>query len=363
MISKACVVGAYQTKLEEIAAQPGVDLTVVVPPEWRERGTVTRLERAHLRGYRLVVAPMRMNGHFHLHWYPALGSIMREIKPGVVHIDEEPYNLATSQALWLARRRGARALFFTWQNLLRHYPPPFRWLERVNLASADWAIAGSQGAEAVLRAKGFRRPISVIPQFGVDPEMFAPPARRRRRPMPVVAFLGRLVEEKGVQLLLRAFSRLQARAQLMVVGDGPYAPRLRELAASLDLGPRVEFRPAIPSVQMPSVLAEVDVVVLPSLTRPNWKEQFGRVLVEAMACRTAVVGSDCGEIPNVVGDAGLLFPEGDEDALRLRLEELISDPRLRSRLGARGRGRVLARFTQRRVAQETAAIYAQLAEH
>ena len=128
MISKACLMGAYQRKLEEIAAQPGIDLTVIVPPAWRdERGTLT-LERAHTQGYRLVVEPIAFNGHFHWHYYPRLAARMAQERPDIVHIDEEPYNLATWHALRLARRVGAPALFFTWQrSQSAEKSPEARW--------------------------------------------------------------------------------------------------------------------------------------------------------------------------------------------------------------------------------------------
>ena len=74
----------------------------------------------------------------------------------------------------------------------------------------------------------------------------------------------------------------------------------------------------MPSTEVPAVLRALDVLVLPSLTTPSWKEQFGRVLQEAMACAIPVVGSDSGEIPHVIGDAGLVTPEGDAAALRRR---------------------------------------------
>ena len=79
MLSKALVVGAYQVKLEEMARQPGIELTVVVPPFWREGNSITRLQRTHTSGYELIVADMALNGHFHLHFYPQLASI---VEPG-----------------------------------------------------------------------------------------------------------------------------------------------------------------------------------------------------------------------------------------------------------------------------------------
>src|SRR4051794_15082887 len=129
MVSKALVVGAYQRKAEEIAAHTDVELTVVVPPAWRLEGRDQVLERAYLDGYRLRVEPIRFNGSFHLFHFPTLGRVLRAERPDVVHVDEEPYNLAPSLAFRASLRVGAAPLFFPWQNLLRRYPPPFRWLE------------------------------------------------------------------------------------------------------------------------------------------------------------------------------------------------------------------------------------------
>ncbi|MCC6566994.1 MAG: glycosyltransferase, partial [Chloroflexi bacterium] len=133
MISKACVVGIYQKKLEDIA-RLGIDLTVAVPPAWRDERGEQALERVYVGGYDLRVLPIRFNGNFHLHVYRGLGRLFADLKPDLVHIDEEPYNAATWQAIWHARRIGAKVVIFSWQNLLRHYPPPFSWGER-------WALA------------------------------------------------------------------------------------------------------------------------------------------------------------------------------------------------------------------------------
>lgn len=357
MLSKACVVGAYQRKLEALAAL-GVDLTVAVPPEWIDERGVTALERAHTRGYELVVTPIAFNGNFHLHFYPRFGALLDRVRPEIVHLDEEPYNLATWLALRQAQRRGARTVFFSWQNLLRRYPPPFRWLEADVLARADAGLAGNQAAVEVWRAKGFRGPLTVVPQFGVDPEIFQPPAARAERPF-TVGYAGRLVPEKGVDLLLLALQQAPG-VHARLVGAGPERGLLEHLTASLQLQDRVTVEPMVPSMQMPALLGQFDALALPSRTRPNWKEQFGRVLIEAMACGVPVIASDSGELPNVVGPAGLVFPEESAEALAGHLRALQSDPALRARLAARGRERVLERFTQARIAEQTAAAYAAL---
>jgi glycosyltransferase involved in cell wall biosynthesis len=122
----------------------------------------------------------------------------------------------------------------------------------------------------------------------------------------------------------------------------------------------VRFLPWMPSAQIVDYYRSLDVLVLPSRSRSNWKEQFGRVLVDAMACGVPVIGSTCGEIPNVIGDAGLIFPEGDAAALRDHLRALRNDSSLRRDLAQRGRQRVLDRFTQEQIARRTYAVYCSL---
>lgn len=361
MISKALVVGAYQRKAEEIARQPGIELTVVVPPHWDEETRRVRLERSFTTGYDLVVEPVVFSGHFHVHFYPRLHRTLARVQPQVVHADEEPYNLATMQMITLGRRLGASTMFFSWQNLLRRYPPPFNLIERYNLWRADYGVAGNVDAAAVLRRKGFQGPLAVVPQFGIDPEVFRRPADwtpPEGGPF-VIGYAGRLVEQKGLAHLLRAVAALDGDWRLLFLGSGPMEADLRRQAAALGIHDRVDLRPSVRSTEVARQLMAMDALVLPSLTRPNWKEQFGRVLVEAMACEVPVIGSDSGEIPNVIGDGGLVYPEGNDAALRAHLKSLMASAARRRRLGALGRKRVLANFTHTRLAEEYAAVYRQ----
>lgn len=362
MVSKACLVGSYQTKLEAIAGHDGVELAVVVPPVWEDPAGPVTLERSHTEGYQLVVDPLRFNGRYHLHYYPRLGQRLDAFRPDILHIDEEPYNLATWLAMREAKARGIRSLFFSWQNLHRDYPPPFRWMERWVLQHADYTIAGNEAAAGVWRAKGYDGPLRVIPQFGVDPDLFHPPARRDPGRAFAIGYAGRLVPEKGVDILLNAVADLPGLWQLHVAGDGPERRALERLAAELGIGDRVNFDGAIANRDMPTYLRQLDALVLASRTLPNWTEQFGRVLVEAMASGVAVVGADSGEIPNVIGPAGLIFAEEDAAALNACLRRLLAEEGLRETLGNAGRERVLQRYTQAQVAAATVAVYREMVE-
>jgi glycosyltransferase involved in cell wall biosynthesis len=357
-VSKILVVAAYRRKLDEIAARPEVEhLVAVTPPAWHEPGG-RRLILEPVDGpqtYDLRVEPIRFNGNYHLFYWPGLGRVLRDVRPDVVHLDEEPYNLATAHGTWQAHNVGVRSLFFTWQNLLRHYPPPFNWLERGVYKRSAHAIAGSADAQQVLWTKGYRGQSSVIPQFGVDPELFTPgPAPDGP---PVIGFIARLVEEKGIFVLLAALAGLSGAWRLHVMGSGPLEGKARRRAAQLGLTERVTWERGVASTLVPERLRTFTVLVQPSLTRRHWKEQFGRALMEAMACGVAVVGSASAEIPNVVGDAGLVVPEDDATALRDAIARVLGDRELRAELGRRGRARVLDCYTNRRIAEQTVAAY------
>lgn len=356
MLSKALVAGPYQRKAELIAAEPDIELTVAVPPFWRDGDRPQPLERMHTEGYRLVETPIRLPGNFHLHHYPAFARLLDEVRPDLVHVDEEPYNLATYLALRAAHRRRIPALFFTWQNLPRRYPPPFRQFEAYAYRHAA-AIAGSQSAAEVLQGKGYNGPLWVIPQFGVDPDVFAPaPGPRPEHPL-AVGYAGRLIAGKGVDLLLTALANVSEPWTLTLVGDGPERERLMAQAAALGIADRITFKSWLPAGDVPDYFRQLDVFVLPSRSTPTWIEQFGRVLIEAMASGVSCVGSDSGEIPHVLGNAGLVFPEGDAVALAAQLRRLATEPELRATLAVAGRARVMERYTMARVAGETVGVY------
>jgi glycosyltransferase involved in cell wall biosynthesis len=260
-----------------------------------------------------------------------------------------------------ANKAGVKSLFFSWQNICQKYPFPFNWIEKQVLSSVDYALMGNQAAVEVWQEKGYQGQYQVIPQFGVQPDIFSPPPGRDEGRTFVIGSGGRrLVSEKGVDLLLRAAARLPGIWRVQIAGEGPARRELEKLAYDLNIQERVYFDGVIASSQMPAYLRQLDVLVLPSRTLPNWKEQFGRILVEAMACGVPVIGSDSGEIPNVIGDAGLIFPEDNIDALYNHLLTLLKDETLRHHLEQIGRERVLNYYTQEQIAARTVEVYREM---
>ncbi|HEX6109611.1 MAG TPA: glycosyltransferase, partial [Ktedonobacteraceae bacterium] len=185
------------------------------------------------------------------------------------------------------------------------------------------------------------------------------PARTADAPF-TLGYLGRLVENKGLFSLVEALANLPKYCHVVFIGNGPIKGELETLAARLGVIQRLTFKPGVPTYEVPKELQQVDALVLPSLTRPNWKEQFGRVLAEAMACETPVIGSSSGEIPYVIGDAGLVFAEGNTQELVACVRKLLEVPALYATLAARGRQRVLEYYTQEQIARQTYEVYLEM---
>jgi glycosyltransferase involved in cell wall biosynthesis len=162
---------------------------------------------------------------------------------------------------------------------------------------------------------------------------------------------------------LEAFALLaRPDSNLLIVGNGPLRGELEAKAKGLGIGARTLFVKAMGQQDLPLYLNCMEVLVLPSLTTPKWKEQFGRVIIEAQACEVPVIGSDSGAIPEVIEKAGFIFPEANAVVLKEDLEKLASSPGLRTDLARKGRQRVLENYTNQIIADQTYEIYKGLFE-
>jgi glycosyltransferase involved in cell wall biosynthesis len=267
-------------------------------------------------------------------WDPrVLRRAVREFDPDVVDVHEEPYFPAGAQGALAAA--GRPVVMQANQNIDKRYPAPIRVLRDRVFRRTRGFYPSSSGAEAVLRRSGYRGRTAVIP-YGVEAELFdARPAGER------VGFVGRLVPEKGVADVL-AFG-----ARLLCVGAGPLADDARAAGA--------EVVTAGSTAELIRQLERMAVLVVPSRTTAGWKEQFGRVAAEALAAGVPVVAYASGALPEVVGDAGVLVPEGDREGLARAVERVVGDP---GDLSVRGRERARARYGWDVVARQMLDLYA-----
>jgi glycosyltransferase involved in cell wall biosynthesis len=360
MIGHTYLVAENQKKLWAMTARPDVELTIITPHAWPE--SLFGELRPHVPDAApFAVRPTRAvwRGREQFYWYRSCDLGMRARPPDILYVEQGAGALVYAQSLLYRRRFAprAKAVFFTWQSQPYRARWPLRALERFNLRRSQGGVAGNADAARLLREHGFAGPLAVIPQLGVDTEEH----RRRdagelRRRLDLtrftVGYVGRFVETKGIRVLLEALAGAEFDFDLLMVGRGPLEAEIRASMGARGWEDRLRVVSDVSHTEIASYQNCMDVLVLPSLTRPGTREQFGHVLVEAMACEVPVIGSDSGEVPNVIGDAGLVTPEGDVAALRRALADVASSAERRRRLGEAGRRRVLQRYTHEELARQ-----------
>lgn len=340
---------------------PDIDLQVITAQEWREAEVDVRATPDDLFP---VTAPRTLlSKHVQLFaWNPlAVVNVLRSHRPHLVDLNHEPFSVGCAQMLTLCNWFAPQAAIIlqTAQNIYRQYPPPFRWLEKRAFRRVDAAYACSETTREVMRAKGFDKPMAIIP-FGVDTRLFArAPANTKSAGEPLtISYVGRMLPGKGLNILAEALPQLQSKNwRLLVVGDGPERPAFQKQLNELGLMDRAQFLGAISYDDVPEIFRQIDLFVMPTQTTSRIREQFGRVLVEAMASGVPVIGSTSGAIPEVIADAGLIVPEGDSKELAGAIERLLSNPDLRAHLARVGRERVELHYSWSQVADKTYEFY------
>jgi glycosyltransferase involved in cell wall biosynthesis len=363
-IAHNAVAASNRRRVEALRNLPDVKVSLLTPEWWFEEGT--RIDVPQTAHWRVGRTAFSGNGTRYI-YLTGLIPALRQEQPDVIDLYEEPFSLVALQTLLLRRLLAPRAaiVFYSAVNVHRHWRWPYRWIERLMLQHADGAHAPNQDVVPILRAKGCAsQPVSVIP-LGVDPEQFAVAPAMDLPGMPGrrVGFVGRLEPVKGLDVLLDAFATLTTPATLVIAGEGSERARLQARIQSTSQT-AAHIIPPIRYQDMPSFLQSLDILVLPSVTiLPLHREQFGRVLVEAMAAGVAVIGSSSGAIREVIGDAGLVVPERDSTALASAIDRLLNDHDLRQTLIERGRQRVSHRFAWPVIAEQTNALFRSAVAH
>lgn len=355
---------AMNRRLPREWALAGHDVTVAAPAFYHADLRPMACEPGENEGFELQRIPVRFTKRVHLFRYGrALKRLLAAGRFDVVHAWAEPYIYSGYQvARWTPRTSSL--VYSTFQNLPKRYPPPFSWMERYAMTrAAGWTAFGRTIAENLTQRDLYAdRPWAEIP-LGVDIEAFRPRPELRAEVAseigwpaagpPVIGYVGRFVPEKGIEFLLETLERLDGpgeRWRVLFVGGGPLEDRLRRWSRLRgDHAARVVT--GVTHDRVPAILNGIDVGVVPSRTTPKWKEQLGRILIEFMAAGVPVVASDSGEIPYVVGDAGIICGEADIIAWSAALDRLIDDAGLRSSYAAAGLDHVRRRFEWRHVAQ------------
>ncbi len=312
-------------KIRALHAQ-GAKVTLFIPNEWNEPALKRKwsapesnedFEVIPLPVKRVATSPAAATWDL-----TELNTALDTSEFDLLHMEEEPWSMVCGSLGDATRKRNLPSTLFTWQNLPKHPALPLRWVARRRLKRLDGWVAGNQAAADLLRDVHPNIPLVVLPQIGIQA---VNPRPRERDGHQVLSFVGRLVVDKGIYDLVAALASSSDTNRLEVVGDGPEMDGLKADVSSKGLEAQVSFRGALPHAKVDNIWGDIDTLVLPSLTTRLWAEQFGHVLIEAMAAGKAIIGSDSGAIPEVIGSAGKVFPEGDSSALAKCIDELTND--------------------------------------
>ena len=354
---------------------PALQLRLVVPKQMghpfgmRNYEVHPALQACEVQGHSAVLSSSHMT---YLLDPLRLARLLRHFQPDVIHVEEEPQALITQEVVALRAAFCPRAALtvFTWDNLLRRRGFPLntakRLLRSVTRRQVSAIVCGNHEAERLLRQReNFTGRIAVAPQFGLDPVEHEPGMEvnlRRQLGLGeglVVGYAGRLVPEKGIELLLQALERLPAHPwKLLLVGGGPLEAEIRGRWMPRFPG-RIVHVPAVPQGDVPRYLRCMDIFVLSSYATPVWKEQFGLVLAQAMLLGIPSVVSSSGAIPEVAGPGAWVCAEGCVESLAEGLRALLESSILRRNLGAQARVFALERYTSDVVAARYLEIFQQ----
>jgi glycosyltransferase involved in cell wall biosynthesis len=240
---------------------------------------------------------------------------------------------------------------------------------RMARGRVDHVIAICEEGRKAMHSIGFADAVSIMP-LGFDPDLFFPDHARRTATRetlglssPVVAYFGRLSQSKGVHILIAALGRLKDKSWQFLVDDfehdstGAVAWFSRALDEAGIRERMITFTASHDAI--PDYMRAADIVVVPSIV----KEQYGRVASEAMACGCAVVVSDMGALPELVGDAGVIVAPGDVAALSQIIADLLTNPERRIALASRAQARARIELSLDRQVVLLDSLFRRLIEH
>jgi glycosyltransferase involved in cell wall biosynthesis len=346
-----------------LAKQGNLDVHLLGPTRWHEYGRTIDADPPDDVGIHVHLLPIMLPSAgpalWYLHFYPGLRRLLREIRPQVIHLWEEPWSVVALQASLL---KGDAALVMeVEQNINKRLPPPFESIRRHVLRRTDYVISRHKDAAEVVRAKGYNGPLSEV-GYGVNQDVFFPsdpPGSGDSRyagggkASLRLGYVGRLTELKGLDDVLDAMAQTRSPVSLAIIGEGEHESELHQRVENLGLQQRVSFQGWASPKEVAKFIHTLDALVLPSRSG-TWREQFGRVILEAQSCGVPVIGSDSGAIPHVVGRGGWIVPERNPVALAQCLDAVAANPEEVKRRGVAGLENVESRFTFDIIAQRLA---------
>ena len=311
-----------QRRMWEWIAEEGHKVTTVVMPQYRDEvyqpiknGSFTQ----HLSPpYDPQVGP---DGHNYW-FFPELHGIVHKLDPDVIIAVQEPWTYATYHAMTVAKMFHKPFGFFTWENIIKPWPEPWKTMESAVIKESDFAIGGNRDACDVLLKKGAYKVVNEL-QTGLDPDLLFPEPKLKlddRVEPKKLLFVGRLTEAKGIRVLLQAYAKLpEGKYQLRFVGGrGELEGAIRE---DPNFGNGISLESWVDYSKIPRIYNWADVSIMPSLDTPRWIEQCGYAVGESLLCHVPVITSVSKSIIEIWKIPDVYFvPQGDVDMLATMIQ-------------------------------------------
>lgn len=355
VLSMACFESVNRTVYRLLQSEYGIPVHLIIPSSLDFPGG----SREPVENPDEILAITKLpitSMHPRLQLFKGAGAVVAGLRPTHILVDADPASLMSVVAARWSRRLDAKLWAITCENLPRNYvteafgglgkasPKAFvgGLLNQFFLLACRHSVSRvftiSQDGTQSMNSLGFGGRVTQMP-LGFDaaifnrqsPQRIAETKKRLRMDRPVVAYFGRIAPEKGVDLLVRALANMLDQPWQLLLDDfdryrSPYQAQIQQLLESTGVKDRtVFFRSNHHDIA--DYMNAADIVVLPSISMPKWKEQYGRVIPEAMACGKVVVGSRSGTLPELIGECGFVFPEGDVGQLQALIANLLVMPR------------------------------------
>ncbi len=359
-----------------------VELKILIPKKWP--ATLFKIEAGDLSkdntdNCEFLSLDTFKSGNEVLYGYNffSLIKLLKKFQPDLIHVEQGDNAFSYFQLIVLSKLfcRKAKFVFFTWVNWKNKWSLKYKlfwsFIEKFNIKNSSGAIVGNSDAEKVLREKKFVKPIQTLLQLGVNQKYFEPEDSVPENSVPEdsetdkkneekkefkIGFIGRLIKEKGIFDLVNAFFSLKdsfPNWKLVFVGTGKNKVDLTYCIDKNNLNSNIEILDPVEHTRVGKLLNSFDIFVLPSYDTSEWREQFGHVLIEAMACKIPVIGSTGGEIPKVIGNAGLIFEQKNIKDLAEKLKFLMENEKLRKEFALKGYDRFKNNFSYEIIAEKT----------
>ena len=358
-VSHACSEPINRAFVDKISGVQGMQVMLLTTPWW----TNGRQSPPDAK-YELVVGRTAFGPHiFRFFFFPPLFGRIMKFRPDIINLDEEPSSVVALQAVLWKWITGAKLVFKSCENIYRHGRFPLPLIEKIVLANSDYAIALNNEVKEVLERKGFRKKIKVI-GLGLDEGDFrAFDAAQLRKDLGLgaytIGYMGRLVREKGVETMIEACAKLDFEFNMLIddwSSESEYREELLELAEKNGIKKNMAF--VSPSHEEAYKYFNcIDLLVVPSKTTPSWKEQFGKVVIEAMIIGKPVLVSDSGNLPSLVVGSEQVFSEGNATELAGKIKLFRNNRNLVEELAEKGKRKVLENFTWKKIADKTVGVY------